>query len=247
MSGNVGSTAMSSDSGNPVAGYQAWRDLLFAHWRLPADSVQAVLPEGLTVETFDGDAWVGLVPFSMERIRPWWFPPVPGISWFLETNLRTYVKDKSGRTGVWFFSLDADNRIAVWTARTFWNLNYRNAVLSLQQSNTGLNYHGKRRDGSAEYSLVTPTPKGPLQTAAEGTLEFFLLERYHLFAEQSGQFWYGQVHHAPYEFQPVESLSRCSQTLTVAAGLPACNEPPVHVAWSPGVDVSVSKLQKIRP
>ncbi|MFZ9792062.1 MAG: DUF2071 domain-containing protein, partial [Gemmataceae bacterium] len=70
-----------------TAGYQRWSDLTFLHWRVPVDAIQVHLPRGLAVETFDGSAWIGLVPFSMERVRPWWSPPVPGISWFLETNI----------------------------------------------------------------------------------------------------------------------------------------------------------------
>ena len=75
-----------------VVGYQVWRHLLFVHWRVDATRMQALLPDGLTIETFDGTAWLAVVPFSMERVRPWWSPPVPGISWFLETNLATGVR-----------------------------------------------------------------------------------------------------------------------------------------------------------
>ncbi|MFN8706453.1 MAG: YqjF family protein, partial [Planctomyces sp.] len=119
---------------NVTAGYQEWRRLLFLHWRVPVEDVQRLLPRGLEVDEFDGSAWLGVVPFSMERIRPWWSPAVPGISWFLETNVRTYVVDRQGVRGVWFFSLDADQWLAVKIARRFWYLPYRHAVLSLQQS-----------------------------------------------------------------------------------------------------------------
>jgi len=102
-----------------IAGYQSWSDLTFLHWRIEPESIQKLLPPGLTVETFDHSAWVGIVPFSMEKVRPWWAPAVPGISWFLETNVRTYVRHTNGDTGVWFFSLDANSRLAVRVARTF--------------------------------------------------------------------------------------------------------------------------------
>ena len=113
------------------SGYQTWTNLLFSHWRVPPETLQTLLPDGLMVETFDGDGWLGMVPFAMEKVRPWWFPAVPGISWFLETNLRTYVTLPDGRSGVWFFSLDATKRLAVRVARRFWNLPYFDADLSL--------------------------------------------------------------------------------------------------------------------
>ena len=229
----------------PVAGYQAWRNLLFVHWRLPVERVQATLPAGLQVETFGGDAWVGIVPFSMQRIRPWWFPPVPGISWFLETNLRTYVRHPSGQTGVWFYSLDANNRIAVWTARTFWHLNYINADLKIHENFDLLTYSGTRHDGSGGYHLALQCPNDSLTTAADRSLEHFLLERYHLFTEHSGNISCGQVHHPPYQFQQVPSLTACDQTLTECAGLGTLDGPPAHIAWSPGVDVKVTGLQQI--
>ncbi|MBX3416896.1 MAG: DUF2071 domain-containing protein [Pirellulaceae bacterium] len=105
-----------------TAGFQKWTCLTFIHWRVSAETIQALLPPFLRVLEYDGTGWLGLVPFSMEKIRPWWSPPIPGISWFLETNLRTYVVDSEGREGVWFFSLDANSRLAVGVARKVWHL-----------------------------------------------------------------------------------------------------------------------------
>jgi uncharacterized protein len=94
-------------------GFQRWRDLLFMHWRVPAEQLQSVIPAPLQLETFDGSAWIGLVPFAMRDVRPWWSPAVAGISNFLETNVRTYVVHPETGPGVWFFSLDATSRLAV--------------------------------------------------------------------------------------------------------------------------------------
>src|ERR687894_448732 len=91
---------------------QRWLDLLFAHWRVPADALRAVMPPAVPVDEFDGSAWVGVTPFKVERLRARLTPPVPGISSFLETNVRTYATIK-GEPGIWFFSLDAENRSAV--------------------------------------------------------------------------------------------------------------------------------------
>ncbi len=231
-----------SSASPPIVGYQRWRQLLFVHWRVDPSLLQPLVPEGLTVETFDGDAWIGVVPFSMERVRPWWFPAVPGVSWFLETNVRTYVRHDSGLTGVWFFSLDANQRLAVQVARRFWHLNYQFADLSLTVSKERAEYFGQRPAQAASYQMAADLdPAAPFTEAEHGTLEHFLLERYHLFAQApSGTFLRGQVHHPPYRFQ-MAKLKSMSQSLTNASGC-ALQHDPAHVAFSPGVDVRVSPL-----
>lgn len=98
---------------------QRWEKLLFLHWAWDAAEVQRTLPLGLTVDTFEGRAWLGVVPFFMRDVRPAWVPSVPGISNFLELNVRTYVFDGRGRPGIWFYSLDCNQRLAVRAARTF--------------------------------------------------------------------------------------------------------------------------------
>lgn len=229
-----------------IAGYQSWRSLLFLHWRVSADAIQSLLPAGLTVETFDESAWVGLVPFSMERIRPWWSPPVPGISWFLETNVRTYVRNKNGQSGVWFFSLDANHRLAVWVARRFWHLNYVFADMRLQDNEGRLDYFGRRREQtgtSYEIAAHADTSEHLVQ-AASNSLEHFLLERYHLFAVRpDGSLMTGEVHHEPYSYRSAK-LVNLTQTIVSAAGLDVAEKaPPDHSAFSPGVDVVVSPLK----
>lgn len=230
-----------------IIGHQSWKKLLFLHWRMPPAQIQAALPQGLTVETFDEDAWLAVVPFSMERVRPWWSPAVPGISWFLETNVRTYVRHDDGQTGVWFFSLDANHRLAVTVANKFWHLNYRLASMRLEDSMSQIKYTGSCRNVDAAYELRCHLPKeAEVKTAAERTLEHFLLERYHLFAQKpDGSFLLGQVHHAPYQFCYPEFV-QCEQTLTHSHGLPIEGDcAPDHVAFSPGVDVHVSPLAPV--
>lgn len=212
---------------------------------MPPPAIQAMLPERLTVETFDGDAWLAVVPFSMEKIRPWWACPVPGISWFLETNVRTYVRHDNGETGVWFFSLDANQALAVWIATRFWNLNYRQAQINLEHSSEQVHYTGSCQFVDAAYDFcITCDPEQPLQTARPQSLDFFLLERYRLFARHpSGRFLTGEVHHPPYTFQGIQLL-HCEQSLTASHGLPIPpGRAPDHAVYSPGVHVRVSPLQ----
>jgi len=240
---------MESDSG--TAGYQRWAMLTFLHWRVTAADLQRLLPEGLTVEEFDGSAWLGVVPFSMERVRPWWSPPVPKVSWFLETNVRTYVIDKRGVSGVWFFSLNANSRLAVNVARTFWHLPYILATMSLNVHRkaarfvpSAVDYHGVRRESpAAEYEISVQLPDVKPDPAEPATLEHFLVERYLLFAmDGNKRLSTGRVHHQPYQIVTPTSVSG-TQTLTTAIG---CNnlDParPDHAAWCAGVDVRVSPL-----
>jgi len=130
-------------------GYHVWTNLLFVHWRVPAEILQPLLPRQLTLDTFQGEAWVGLVPFHMSGVRPRWSPAVPGVSNFHETNVRTYVHYQGGECGVWFFSLDAANRLAVTLARRFWHLNYHLARMLLSRNGDEVQYRSaRRRDGA---------------------------------------------------------------------------------------------------
>ena len=234
-----------------TAGYQRWSRLTFIHWRVDADLLQSQLPAGLTIQQFDGDAWLGMVPFSMERIRPWWSPPVPGISWFLETNVRTYVVDEGGIAGVWFFSLDANCRLAVEIARRFWHLPYHHAAMSLKSLNarndnerSQITYTGVRKDLPAvRYEIAVTLPQEPARTAQRGTLDEFLLERYLLFASDGQQrIRAGRVHHLPYQFITPESVCG-SQTLTSTVGCDRLDiKTASHFAYCEGVDVRVSPL-----
>lgn len=237
-----------------TAGYQRWANLTFLHWRVPAAVIQRQLPPGLDVDTYAGEAWLGVVPFSMERVRPWWSPAVPGISWFLETNVRTYVRGPGGVPGVWFFSLDANQRLAVELARRIWNLPYFRAELSLREREERaagkllrhVEYAGRRLEQPcAEYAIGITADAGNPQQAPAGTLEHFLVERYVLFCVDSrGRMYSGRVHHAPYRICPVVE-QRVGQTLTgMVADSEMCAGPAEHAAWSPGVDVRISPLER---
>ena len=252
-SSKTGSNGTSSDR---IAGYQSWQTLAFLHYRVPAESIQALLPPTLTVEQFDGSAWLGIVPFSMEKVRPWWSPPIPGISWFLETNVRTYVVDSRGVSGVWFFSLDADSWLAVNVARTFWHLPYRLASLSLRHhpvsenspDRKSITFQGRCRENTpAEYDITLDVDtRHPSAPAVPGTLDHFLVERYLLFAnDRQGQLWTGNVHHTPYRLRSVMRTS-IRQTLTASVGIALAEKlNPDHVTFSDGVDVWVSPLCRI--
>ena len=172
---------------------QRWNDLLFAHWQAPPSHVGRLLPEGLQVDTFQGAAWLGVVPFWMDRIKVRGVPPIPGARSFPELNLRTYVRDQhTGAQGVYFFSLDGGNLLAVAAARAFYHLPYYWAEMRLEQrSEREFSFYSRRRFASqpvifkARYRGLGPTRR--LAESRSGTLEYFLTERYYLFAHNRAE------------------------------------------------------------
>ena len=135
--------------------FQQWREVLFLHWEYPVAAIQATLPEGLFVDTFDGKAYLGIVPFFMRNVRPRFLPIVPALSHFMELNLRTYVHDRAGVPGVWFYSLDANQWLAVEIARRFFHLPYEHAEMESRRTESGaLRYQSKRLGGGAQSECV---------------------------------------------------------------------------------------------
>lgn len=229
----------------PPQGYQKWRTLLFRHVQVPAAALRPLIPPQLDIDTFAGHAYVGVVPFTMRDVQPLRLVPrVPGTANFHETNLRTYVHHEGRDPGVWFFSLDAANRLAVWAARTFFHLPYHLATMSLQQQGDRVLYQMQRRRSgarlSADYRIGAALP--PSQP---GTLQFFLAERYYLYATGGGALWRGQVHHAPYPLHEAQ-VQHLDETLLASAGLPADGARPPDL-YSPGVDVEIFPLQRCAP
>jgi uncharacterized protein YqjF (DUF2071 family) len=219
---------------------QRWEKLAFLHWRWDAADIQRTLPPGLFVDTFQGDAWLAIVPFYMRGIRPRFCPPVPGISDFLELNVRTYVHDEQGRPGVWFYSLDCDQPLAVWTARRLFHLPYQHARMQAPMTDGWIDYTCQRRGEPAQsrlrYQLSAET-----RTAAPGTLEFFLAERYLLFSPSPRGIRCGQVHHVPYPLAEAK-LDAWDVKPLLQAGFSDPQRPPDHVIGSPGVAVRVYPL-----
>ena len=194
------------------------------------------------MDTFDGLAWIGVVPFYMERIRPVFCPPVPGISWFLELNVRTYVHDDQGNSGVWFYSLDCNQPLAVEIARRLFHLNYQHAAMKAVVAGDTVHYHCQRKRETMATDYVY-RPVSGLRIAEPGSFEFFLLERYLLFStSRDGRIHSGQVHHVPYTFAEAE-CDAWSAAPMVQAGFPLPEGEPASRLYSPGVDVSVYPLR----
>lgn len=226
-------------------GFQRWRYLLFLHWEVPVSAVRAVIPDELDIDTYEGRAYVGVVPFTMRDVAPRWSPSVPGISNFHELNVRTYVHSKGDSPGVWFFSLEAANSIAVLAARAGWSLPYHRAKMRLVMEGNDVHYTSSRRwpgptpaDFECRYTIGEP-----IGAAEPGTFEHFLAERYILYTKKGKTLVSGQVHHKPYPLHRA-NVHEVRESMVRAAGLPDPTGDP-HVLYSPGVDVDVFALKPI--
>src|SRR6266478_1621579 len=161
---------------------QSWHDLLFAHWPVDSALLRPLFPRQLQIDTFEGQAWLGVVPFRMTGVRLRGTPVLPGLSAFPELNVRTYVTC-GGKPGVWFFSLDAGNSLAVAIARAWFHLPYFRARMSCAKRDGWIHYQSERMHRGAPSGLLAVGyhPVGEIFSARHGTLEYFLTERYCLF------------------------------------------------------------------
>ena len=227
--------------------YQQWRDLLFLHWEYPAAAIQETLPDGLFVDTFNGKAYLGIVPFFMEHIRPRFLPAVPGLSNFMEVNLRTYVHDRAGVPGVWFYSLDANQRLAVAIARRFFHLPYERAVMRSERTASGaIRFRSVRAgvDANSGCCLFEYAAGAAMPPSAPDSVEFFLVERYRLYAASGSRLRRGAVFHEPYPLCRAE-VTAWDERLLALNGFPSTGRPPDHIIMSHGVDVTVFPLQGV--
>ena len=223
--------------------YQRWDSLLFLHWRVSPERIQATLPEGLTVDTFEGDAFVGITPFFMQNVRPVGLPAIPWISNFQELNVRTYVFDRNGIPGVWFYSLNCNQPVAVIAARTLIGLEYRNAEMSATTRNRMIDYTC-RRSGTDQAALYRYHGRGEARETAPDSLEFFLLQRYYLYARRGGSLVRGQVSHVTY--RPRDAEVEVSSAIPARLdGFEELADTPEHVCFEDGFDVNVYATEKI--
>ena len=217
---------------------QSWRDLLFLHTPVEPALIQSVLPARLTVDTYPDDsgrewAWLAVVPFLMRNVCPVGAFPVPTLSNFSETNLRTYVHLEGEDPGVWFFSLEASNRIACAIARHWYGLPYFAARIDTRLR--GANYESSSvRHGAGAMTKISARIGEVRAMAEPGSLEFFLTERYLLYSLRKDRLMQGQVWHSPYLLHDVSSFS-IEETLSAQANILA--NPYVHALYSPGVKV----------
>jgi len=194
---------------------QMWNDLLFAHWPLPPETLRPLVPSVLPLDTFNGQCWVAVTPFYMTGVRPRLSPVVPGLSAFPELNVRTYVT-YGGKSGVFFFSLDAGSRLAAWAARATYHLPYFFADMKVAGQNGSIDYHSVR-SGNAEYQ-GSYRPVTPVRLRSPGTLEHWLTERYCLYTVVRNSVYRAEIHHAQWPLQDAEA-EISANTMAGAAGI----------------------------
>lgn len=226
---------------------QRWTDLAYFHWPYPPDVVQALLPDGLTVDTHDGAAWVGLVPFVMRDVRVGPLSPLPYLGTFVEINVRTYVVDRLGRRAVWFWSLDVPRSAIVLVARTCFSLPYCWSARARHEVDGDRHRFTMRRSwprsgGAAPFADASFRVGAPLADASTAELDHFLTARWALSTVRGGSLRRGRVHHERWPLHEVHDVE-LSQTVVEAAGLPSPTGAP-HALWSPGVAVSIGWLER---
>jgi uncharacterized protein len=227
---------------------QRWERLTFLHWAFEPAVVQRLLPDGLAVEEFDGAAWVGLVPFYM-HVATSGGHQVPWASRFCETNVRTYVRDRDGRSGIWFFSLDAARLGAVAVARATYRLPYFWSSMRITGGDgaaSEITYRCRRRwpGPRAVTSDVRIKAGAPYAAHELGERDHFLTARWILFSVSGGRYRFARACHPSWPLYRAE-VQAVDDQLVQAAGLPAPEgEPLAH--YSPGVDVSIGKPESYR-
>ncbi|HEX8354086.1 MAG TPA: DUF2071 domain-containing protein [Pyrinomonadaceae bacterium] len=217
---------------------QWWGKLLFMHWPVAVSALRPLVPPQLSIDTFEGQAWVSVVPFRMWGVRPYFTPPVPGLNSFLELNVRTYVLHR-GVPGVWFLSLDINSPFAKWGGRQFFFLPYHSAEMSLGQRENSIHFASARPAGDAPAADFRAgwTFGGRLAQAEPDSLDFFLTERYCLYSAAREQLYRCRVFHEPWPLRAAE-VSSHESTMLEALGLAApAGEPLVHYAEELKVDI----------
>ena len=218
---------------------QRWRWLSFLHWRYRPDTIRRLLPAKLSLDTFDGSAWIGLTPFLLTSLRPPRAPALPWLSQFPETNVRTYVRGPDGEPGVWFFTLESDRLAAVAGARLLYRLPYRWADMRVTRSDRIVEYESARRQpfGSAQTSIAIHIGR-PI---SPNDFDHFLTARYRLFTMWGKRLAFAQIEHAPWPLHSARVL-RLTQNVIERSGVPATTGGPV-VHYSPDLHVRIGAIQ----
>jgi uncharacterized protein YqjF (DUF2071 family) len=221
---------------------QSWHDLLFAHWPIDAALLRPYIPAALQIDAFGGQAWIAVVPFRMSGVRLRWTPALPWLSAFPEMNVRTYVSAER-KPGVWFFSLDAGNPIAVAIARAWFHLPYFRARMNSEERDSWIHYRSERTHPGAAAGTLEGRyrPAGEIFEPKLGTLEHFLTERYCLYAAGSRrQIYRGEIHHPPWRLQAAEAEFARNSMVEPAGLAHPSHKPLLHfarrqdmVAWAP--------------
>jgi len=221
---------------------QVWHDLLFAHWPILFEELRPLVPASLPLDTFGGSCWLGIAPFHMSGVRLRGLPKLPGLSAFPELNVRTYVVIDE-KPGVYFFSLDAASRSAVWAARTVYSLPYYSAKMQVKVAGDKIDYLSVRRNGAASFR-GRYGPIAPVSLREHGTLEHWLTERYCLYTVRGQHAFRADVHHVPWPLQNA-AADISENTMARSAGLTLPQIPPL-LHFARRLEVLIWPLKRVR-
>jgi uncharacterized protein YqjF (DUF2071 family) len=219
---------------------QTWEDLLFLHWRVPSETLRPLVSPLIEVEQHDGSAWIGITPFRLAALRLRGLLPLPGISSFLELNVRTYVTDGE-KPGIWFFSLDAASRFAVEAARAGYKLPYFAARMRSARVGEWITYESVRAGAVGVAFAARYRPVGPEFEAEAGSLEEFLADRYCLYTDDAGRLKRAEIHHRPWTLRRAEA----EVELNTMAPVELPDDDP-HLLWGGRQDVVLWALEDAR-
>jgi uncharacterized protein YqjF (DUF2071 family) len=215
---------------------QSWVDLAFLHWRVDPDELRQHIGRSVELDTYDGEAWIGIAPFTLTDLRLRGMTPLPRLSTFPELNVRTYVT-RGGTPGIWFFSLDAGSTLFVEAAKFLYKLPYVKARMSVRRIGDHVHYESARPGAAFSGSY---RGAGPLFQAEPGSLEEFLTERYCLFTEDGARAYRADIHHPPWDLQHGEAKVDLNTITPISL-----EQAPDHVLFSPRQDAVVWPLKEL--
>lgn len=223
--------------------FQEWRKLLFLHWEYDSNLIQNTLPEGVFVDTYKGKSYLTINVFFIQNLRLSNFPAIPGFSDFIEVNFRTYVYDKNGIPGIWFYSLDINSLLAASSGKNFFSLPYHYSELTEQQENGSISIEGTRVEANHSSMKFSYIPENETYIAEPDSIDFFLMERYVLFTYLNGKLHLGRVHHLPYSISKAKVLNNKNHLFELNS-FNAPLSPPNIIHYSSNIDVEIFKLKE---
>jgi uncharacterized protein YqjF (DUF2071 family) len=223
-------------AGVPVL-HQRWHGLVFLHWPFAREALSRIVPGGLEIDAHDGNAWVGVTPFRVSRLRPSLLPPLPIVSSADEINVRVYVH-RDGVPGIWFPSLEISNRLAMWGARLAYRLPYFHARMRVRRDGDTVVFRSDRTGGEPASFDARWRLGEPLPAAAPGSLEFFLTERYVLYSGDARRMLRARIHHRPWRLREA-SIVALRSTLLEADGIATPTTPLHALAQAEPLDVEI--------